>query len=175
MRRTFRPRSTKYRDVEVPLLANFVFADYDQAAELNALALTPGFDHPEFRVLHYHDAFARVPDAGLEGLRDFEAQLAAEWLEYLRQEEEAERERARRKKSRRKKTPINRRRAYVLGQRVSVTGSAFAGLTATINEDRGNGELVIVFDRSGMEWTVDSCDLSPIHIDTPKPEQARAA
>lgn len=174
MKRIPRPRSTKYRDEQRALMTCFAFAPYEDAPRLAAIVQAPVQEHPAFSLLMYRDTYGRVPDASLQGLRDFEVNHAEEWATFVATEEADRLERLRKKKNKRKigTSRLNAARSYVMGQTVRVEGTAFTSLTARVVENKRNGELVIEFDGSPMTLTVEACDVRPVHVNDAQPEQA---
>jgi hypothetical protein len=163
MARRPRPRSTKYRDEPIALLTGVVFAPYEDAARLSAAAQSPISPHPSFSLLMHQGKYGRVPDAGLDPLRAFEVDKAAEWAEFVAAEERARLESLRKKKNRKRaKGRLNAARSYVLGQTVRVEGPAFQGLVAKVVENKKDGSLVIDFGGLLGDLVVEACDLRPV-------------
>ena len=103
------------------MLPTFVFADHDALPILVHASQNPSSRHPAFTVFRHGDAFPRIPDASLDGLR---------------QHEEDARIRAARK------APKKR---YFAGQTVRTTNPAFEGLDGKVVEtSKGSGNLVLV-------------------------------
>lgn len=170
MWRQSRPRSRKYRDIEVAVLPTFAFAPYRDLPSLCAILSTPNLanQHPRFHLMQYQDNFCAVADTEIQRLRDYEATLAQKWEEFQR----AERLAAKRTK-RQKGAEV--RKAYVLGQRVRAPDTPFAGITGEITAINDNGTLVLTFPGFSQTATLDSCYVEPIQLKVALPERGSAA
>ena len=165
MRRKFRPRSTKYTDLRVPLLPSFAFAHADQARDLLAIVHAPVSAHPPFSIFTRGDDVQLVRDGDLGALREYERLAQEEWERFVAAA-------ARDAKRKRKKS---RAKAYVLGQRVRVDRTAFSGLEGKIVEIRNNGDLVLEFHGFLRGAAVPACDVEPIQLSTSSNERTQAA
>ena len=165
MRRRFRPRSTKYDDIEAPLLPTFAFAPAAQLGKLLAIAHAPGSPHPPFTVFQRGDVFPVASESALLPLRQYEIDERARWDDFLE---------AKGREDRRKRKKYTAR-AYVMGQRVRVEKPAFEGLAGKIVEIRKNGDLVLEFTGFLRGTTVPSCDVAPIRLTDEQPKRAQAA
>jgi len=161
-RRRSLPRSTKYRDVEIAALPTFAFARYRDVADLNEITLAPHSDHPTFSILRHRGTFARVEDAALYPLREYQADLDARWEAFTKSDRLSKKKRS------------GRAARYVMGQRVHLPDTAFHGLAGHVVEVRRNGDLIIVFE-SGGKATVNPCFVEPVHVGSGSPEQGNAA
>lgn len=159
------PRSHKYRDIEIALLPTFAFAQGDHLSQLLAIIHDPRSDHPAFSLFHGRDGQPYVGAINLQPLRAYEARKQQEWDALLATI-------AREAKLRTKKS---RARAYVLGQRVRVEKSAWAGLIGKIVEKRHNGDLVLEFTGYSRDAVVASCDVEAIQLSEALSEQDKAA
>lgn len=160
-----RPRSKKFRDVQVALLPTFAFASHEHLVDLLAINHAPVSDHPPFSILQRHGEALTATDASLDPLREYERHMQTQWLAHL---DAIQRE----AKQKRKKTAA---RAYVLGQRVKVDSDAFSGLVGKIVEIRNNGDLALEFTGFVRGTVVPSCDVRPIDLSGTKSERTEAA
>ena len=114
-------KSRKPKIKPLALMPTFVFADYEILPLLLHAAIDPALPYPSFSLFKHDNAFPRVPDAALNGLREHEAkaQRAAD-----------------------KQGPVHH---FVKGQIVRSSGTAFDGMDGTVVKvSKGNGRIVFV-------------------------------
>ena len=163
-----RPRSDKYRDVEVPVLPEFAFVRSRYEADVLAIEHSPVSRHPAFTVLLHRDMVPKIADAALDPLREYEARARTEWEDFLKAQRLAA------KKSNRKRGKHNAR-SYVLGTIGRVPDTAFEGLDGEIVEVKANGDLVLTFSGSALSATIDACLFEPIVLAGSLAVEAKAA
>ncbi len=143
-RRTLRGKRARAAH-DVAIAPRFVFARADRLFDLARIAADPVSPHPAFAIFHHAGRVPLIADREIAGLRREEDRAHHAW-------EKAERDST--------KPP-----AFTVGAAVQIEQSAFAGLTGTVEEQRGRSVLVnlVAFGRE-MALEVDAWHILPVEL-----------
>lgn len=113
------PRANVRREVTLPMMPSYVFADAEHLLDLLAITKLETSAHPSFSVMKRFDQIPVIADHDLEGLRTLE----------------------------RKRTPIRKaRQALPLGAEVKIESGSFGGMKGTVERSDHMNTLVCFGD-----------------------------
>lgn len=165
-------------EVDVPILAGFVFAPEDQLGEIVTVSRLPFGTHPSFSILQLGGHVSLVGAAQVDGLRAAEAE-AAEAIAAEREAETREQERRLRaarlgSERARRKALRQERKQLSEGQRVTVDEMpALEGMVGKVIKGEGTSAVI---DFGGMlTMTVEAWRVLPVDVEGPDTHSGVAA
>lgn len=126
-----KPRRQVIAEFEAPIVPTFVFARADRVTDLLGVAASPVNPHPPFSVFHHRGRVPLIADCEIEGLRRYEQRC----------NEIAQRDRVK-----------AHRKAFAVGERVSVTAEAWQGLSGIV--EGGDGKQARVSFGGSLSVTI---------------------
>lgn len=131
-----KPRSQEKIEFEAPIVPTFVFARADRIADLLRHAASPINPHPSFSVFHYRDRVPIISDGEIQSLRTYEERCNVK----------------------------THRAAFSVGEEVSVTASAWQGLSGVV--EACNGKQARVCFGGALSVTIATFYLASNDIET---------